>query len=189
VKLSTEGAEAISITPVVIEEIQVRELVEHILGVTGKDEARIREILGRGILVSGGSRFRWTGWQAEPASLAALLSTFPDSDASLQFSSVRCIRALLHGGRNIIEITREAGARKSFFRRTAFWDSLMQVITGATPVYDSYSYRARADRFVCPLSRGDAEQIRAAASGVTYSTLRDQIRTSALARAELWVTR
>src|SRR5450756_1325760 len=64
VKLSSEAAESISITPVVVQEMPVRELVEYMLGVTGKDEARIRELLLRGSLVSGASRFRWTGWDA-----------------------------------------------------------------------------------------------------------------------------
>ena len=64
VKLSSEAAESISITPVVVQEMPVGELVEYMLGVTGKDEARIRELLLRGSLVSGASRFRWTGWDA-----------------------------------------------------------------------------------------------------------------------------
>ena len=65
VKLSSEAAESISITPVVVQEMPVRELVEYMLGVTGKDEARIRELLLRGSLVSGASRFRWAGWDAD----------------------------------------------------------------------------------------------------------------------------
>ena len=67
VKLSSEVAEAISITPVVLQELPVRELVEHLLGIAGKDESRIREILLRGTLVSGASRFRWAGWDADVA--------------------------------------------------------------------------------------------------------------------------
>ena len=59
VKLSSEAAEGISITPVVVQEIGTRELVEYMLGLTGKDEARVRELLLRGTLVSGASRFRW----------------------------------------------------------------------------------------------------------------------------------
>ena len=69
VKLSSEVAEAISITPVVLQELPVRELVEHLLGIAGKDESRIREILRRGTLVSGASRFRWAGWEADLESL------------------------------------------------------------------------------------------------------------------------
>ena len=45
VKLSSEAAEAITISPVVVQDLPIRELLEHMLAVTGKDEARIREFL------------------------------------------------------------------------------------------------------------------------------------------------
>ena len=76
VKLSSEAAGAISITPVVVQELPLRELVEHMLGAAGKDEARIAEMLRRGTLVVGASRFRWEGWEAEPEGLRELLATF-----------------------------------------------------------------------------------------------------------------
>jgi len=40
VKLSSEAAGSISITRVVVQDLPVRDLVEHMLGITGKDEAR-----------------------------------------------------------------------------------------------------------------------------------------------------
>src|SRR5437868_3129537 len=118
VKLSSESAEAISLTPVVIQELPIRDLIEHMLGVTGKDETRIHEILRRGALVSGASRFRWTGLDAEPSGIRAILNTFPDPDPSRPFTPEGCIRAALRGGRQPIEIPREAGRRKPFYRRT-----------------------------------------------------------------------
>jgi len=130
VKLSSEVAGAISITPVVLQELPVRELVEHLLGVAGKDESRIREILLRGTLVSGASRFRWAAWEADLESLRELLATFPDADPSRPFAAAGCIRAILRGGRHAIEIPREAAARKSLFQRKTFWDLLMEVIGG-----------------------------------------------------------
>ena len=66
VKLSSEAAGSISITRVVVQDLPVRDLVEHMLGITGKDEARVRELLLRGALVSGASRFRWSGWWRYP---------------------------------------------------------------------------------------------------------------------------
>ena len=128
VKLSSEVAEAISITPVVLQELPVRELVEHLLGIAGKDESRIREILLRGALVSGASRFRWAGWDADVASLRELLATFPDADPARPFAAAACIRAILRGGRHAIEIPREAAARRSWFQRKTFWDLLMEVV-------------------------------------------------------------
>ena len=193
VKLSSEVAEAISITPVVLQELPVRELVEHLLGVAGKDESRIREILLRGTLVSGASRFRWAAWDADLESLRELLATFPDADPSRPFAAAGCIRAILRGGRHAIEIPREAAARKSLFQRKTFWDLLMEVAGGPRghpgPAYHGYSYRDRADRYLRPFTPAEIELLRTAADAVRYSALRDQIRNVGFAMAELYVTR
>src|SRR5580704_4481188 len=100
VKLSSEAAEAISLTPVVVQEMPVRDLIEHMLGITGKDEARIRELLKRGTLVSGASRFRWVGWDADGGDVRDVLLTFPDADPSRRFDASRCLRATLRGVRS-----------------------------------------------------------------------------------------
>ena len=189
VKLSSEVAEAISITPVVLQELPVRELVEHLLGIAGKDESRIREMLLRGTLVSGASRFRWAGWDADVASLRELLATFPDADPARPFAAAGCIRATLRGGRHPIEIQREAAARKSWLQRKTFWDLLMEVVGASGPAYYGYSYRDRADRYLREFTAAEAERIRAAASAVRYSALRDQIRSVGFAAAELYVRR
>ena len=193
VKLSSEAAESISITPVVVQELPVRELVEYMLGVAGKDEARIRELLLHGNLVSGASRFRWTGWDADVESLRELLATFPDADPSRRFAAAHCMRATLRGGRRPIEISREAGARKGLFQRESFWDALMKAVEGATPeatpAYAGYSYRERSDRYVREFTRAEVEQIRGASGLVRYTTLSDQIRGVAFTHAELYVKR
>src|SRR5256886_3691202 len=80
VKLSSEAAESISITPVVIRDIPIRELIEHMLAITGKDAPRLHELLLRGTLVSGASRFRWAGWDADREAIESLPATFPDPD-------------------------------------------------------------------------------------------------------------
>ena len=193
VKLSSEAAESISITPVVVQEMPVGELVEYMLGVTGKDEARIRELLLRGSLVSGASRFRWTGWDAGLENVRELLATFPDPDPSRPFAAAHCTRATLRGGRQPIEIAREAGARKGLFQRESFWDALMKAVEGATPeatpAYAGYSYRERSDRYVREFTRAEVEQIRGASGLVRYTTLSDQIRGVAFTHAELYVKR
>ena len=189
VKLSSEAAEAISLTPVVVQDLPLRDLVEHMLGVTGKDEPRICDILLRGTLVSGASRFRWAGWQPDPDSLRELLSTFPDPEPSRPFAAERCIRATLRGGRQPIEIARDAGARKSLFQRESFWDLLFAVIAAAPVAYSAYSYRDRADRYLREFTHSEADRIRAAASSVKFSTLRDQIQSAAFTQADLHVLR
>jgi hypothetical protein len=188
VKLSSEAAEAISLTPVVVQEIPIRELVEHMLGVTGKDEPRIRGLLARGTLVSGASRFRWAGWDADQESIRDLLATFPDPDPERRFAAERCRRAILRGGRQAVEVPREAPAR-GLFRRASFWELLMEVAAGASHSYAGYSYRDRADRFLSPLGLGETERLRSASGTVRYSTLRDQIAAAAFTELELFVSR
>jgi hypothetical protein len=189
VKLSSEAAEAISLTPVVVQELAVRDLIEHILGVTGKDEDRIAELILRGTLVSGASRFRWQGWECGREDVRALLATFPDPDPERAFFAANCVRAILRGGRQSIDLRREAVERKGIFRRESFWDALMRVVTGGPAAYHAYSYRDRCDRYLRELTAIEADQIRAAADSVKYSTLRDQIRTLAFRQIELLTIR
>ncbi len=189
VKLSSEVAEAISITPVVLQELPVRELVEHLLGIAGKDEPRIREMLLRGTVAIGATRFRWAGWEADLENLRELLATFPDADPARPFAAAGCIRATLRGGRHAIEIPREAAARKSLFQRRTFWDLLMEVAGASGPAYSGYSYRDRADRYVREFTPAETERVRAAAAEVRYSALREQIRSVGFTQAELYVTR
>lgn len=189
VKISSEAAEAITLTAVVAQELPVRELIEHMLGVAGKDEPRIREILLRGTLVAGASRFRWAGWEADPEALRALLATFPDPDPLLPFDPARCFRAALRGGRRTIEIPREAAARRGLFRRATFWDTLMEVAGAGGAAYSGYSYRRRADLYVRDFSAAEVERLRAASQALRYSTLRDQIQVAGFRMAELYAIR
>jgi hypothetical protein len=189
VKLSSEAAEAIAMTPVVVQELPMREFLHHMLGVTGKDVARMREILLRGTMVAGASRFRWAGWAVEDEALRELLAEFPDADPSRTFVAARCVRLVLRGGRQPIEVRREAAAQKGLFQRQTFWDVLMDVVGGAPLGYAGYSYRDRADRFQRELSVAESERLRAAADSVKYSTLRDQIRMVAFTSVEVLVTR
>jgi hypothetical protein len=189
VKLSSEAAEAISLTPVVVQELAVRELIEHMLGIAGKDEARIRELLKRGTLVSGASRFRWTGWDADADAIREVLATFPDADPSRKFEASRCFRAILRGTRQSLDVAREAGARKGLFQRTSFWDLLMEVAGAASAGYGGYSYKDRADWFRRELTVAEAERIRSGSDAVRFSTMRDQLRVVAFSQVDLYCQR
>jgi hypothetical protein len=189
VKLSSEAAESIALTPVVVQEMAVRDLVEHVLGITGKDETRIRDLLLRGTLVSGASRFRWAGLEAAEEEVRELLATFPDAEPQRSFAAVGCVRAILRGGRQVIDIPREAGVRKGFFQRQSFWDTLMAMTIEGAAAYLGYSYRERADRYLREFSRAETERLRAACGKIQYSTLRDQVSTVAFTQAELLVKR
>src|SRR4051794_18397315 len=127
VKLSSEAAGAIALTPVVAQELPLRELIEQMLGVTGKDLPRMREVLLRGSMVSGASRFRWAGLAVEEAELAEVLATFPEADPTRVFAAERCVRVVLRGGRAPIDLRREQIDRKGLFQRASFWGLLMDV--------------------------------------------------------------
>jgi hypothetical protein len=174
---------------VVVQELPVLELIEHILGITGKDEPRVREVLLRGTVVSGASRFRWAGLEADLSCVRDALAHFPDPDPSRPFAPERCVRAILRGGRQAIGIAREAVGGKTLFRRETFWDKLMAVIAKAPPVYSGYSYRERADRYTREFTAAETEALRAASPMVRYSTLRDQIHSSGFSHAELLTLR
>ena len=189
VKLSSEAAGTISLTPVVVQEMPVRQLVELILARSGKDEARLLEVLARGTLVSGGSRFRWAGWEPVPEELRELLATFPDPDPARPFAAERCVRALLRGPRLTVEVPRDATRGRGLFRRTTFWDVLMEASGAATPVYAGYSYRECADYFVCELPAAACERLRSAAGTIRYTSLRDRVRAVAFTHVELYVSR
>ncbi len=193
VKLSSEAAEYVSITPVVVQEMPVRDLVEHMLGITGKDEARIRDLLLRGTLVSGASRFRWTGWEAQPESIRSLLASFPDADPSRPFDAAQCKRVVLRGSRQPIGISREIGERcgllARILRRRTFWDLLMEIASAGTPQYSGYSYRDRADVYQLALGGAEVQRIREGARLVPFTALQSQIRSVPLDAAEFYAAR
>lgn len=189
VKLSSEAAGSISITRVVVQDLPLRDLVEHMLGITGKDEARVRELLLRGALVSGASRFRWNGWEADADGIRDLLATFPDHEPGRPFSAERCVRAVLRGGRQIVDIPREAGERKPLLRKTSFWDLLMETAAAGEPKYLHYSYKDRADCYRLELPLAAAEKVRMAGEMLRYTTLREQVRSVGFVWAELYAER
>jgi hypothetical protein len=189
VKLSSEAAGAITLTPVVVREMPAAELVDHIVGVTGKDVERIREILERGSLVSGASRFRWDGLASSARAIGEILAKFPDAEPARPFTPALCAAAILCGHGARIEIAREAGAKKGFLRRRSFWDALMAAAGAGTPGYIQYLYKERADCYRMALSRETADEIREAASRLVYPALARQIQAAGLEWIELHVSR
>lgn len=189
VRVSTEDAGYISITPVVVRELPLRELIERMLGITGKQPGRIHELLLRGTLVSGASRLRWAGWDADCAALESLLATFPDPDPSRPFTGRLCMRAVLKGPACRIDLPRDIGAERRWLRRRSFWDVLMEVAAAGVPRYLDYSYAERADRYLMDLTPAAADQFRQRAAALRYSRLEYQVRSAAFDCVEFYVAR
>ncbi len=161
VKLSTEAAGAIALTPVVVQEMTIAELAEVILSVAGKDAGRIHSVLRRGSFTSGGTWFRWASIEAARAEVETLLGQFPDPDPSRPFDLARCkgIRLRVRGMET--DVARKGG-RRGLFRRRSLWDVLIDIAAASAPEYVDYSYRERADRYRLTLSIAAAAELFAA---------------------------
>lgn len=189
VKISSEAAGYLSLSPVVVRRMPLAELVELILGVTGKRLARVCEVLRRGVLVAGASRFRWQGWDPDAESIRRQLEAFPDSDPSRAFHQDQCVRVALCAARGRLEINRETGAARAWLRRRSFWDALMNVASAARPRYLEYSYKDKADWFRFDLSEETAAVLRDAARLLRYSALRARLGATVVEWIELLAER
>ncbi|MCI0436463.1 MAG: hypothetical protein L0271_22920, partial [Gemmatimonadetes bacterium] len=118
-----------------------------------------------------------------------VLATFPDPDPARRFTPECCVRAVLRGATRQIDVPREVGAKRGLLRRASFWDALMSAVSSGEVRYEGYSYRERADRYVVSSDGATRDQLRASARLVSYTTLRDQIRATAIDSIELFVTR
>lgn len=184
VKISSEEAASIAITPVVVRDMPVRELVELMLGVTGKDPGRIGELLKRGSFVSGASRFRWTGVEMD---VSELLASFPDPDPTRPFDASKCVRAILRAGHARIDLTREAGQKKRMFQSGTFWDLLLATIHA--PHYLDYSFKYSADVYRAPVTMGAARALAEGSRLLAYTVLADQVRTATPDTVDFYVPR
>jgi hypothetical protein len=165
------------------------ELVGEILVVAGKNEERVRDLLLRGTLVSGGSRFRWDGWEADPQMIRRCLESYPDPDPSRPFQASACTRAVIRGPVRAIDITRETGSEKSFLQRRTFWHVLMDIAADAKLRYIDYSYRLRSDFYGFEPDAMQSAALLGAYSFLKYPTLRDQLRAMSVRSVQLYTSR
>lgn len=188
VKYTEEEAEYISVRPVVRQTFQLAELVDMVLGVTGKDLPRIRQILHSGTIVFNFYRYWWQGFDADTEELAAVLANFPDADPARPFRAEECTIAILMGNSallvsgvlmlpaNGIEITRAEAARKRLLKTKSFWDALMSLAqnsaTGYALAYLGYSYLRRADVYSADITPENAASLARAAEKLPPRSLR-----------------
>jgi hypothetical protein len=189
VKLSSEEAGAVSITPVVVRDMPLSELAGLMLDLTGKDTRRLRDLLARGTLVSGATRYRWQGWEASEESLEVLLARFPGPEPERPFAPERCAHVLLHGPGLRVDVPRQALAKKGILSRRSFWDVLMDVVDEGGLEYAGYSYRQQTDRYRLEISPAGIERLNESAGLLPYSALEAQIRKGSVRVADFFVDR
>lgn len=189
VKLSPEEGGAITLSPVLVQQMPMRDLLKEILAITGKEEGRVAECLARGTLVTGGTRYRWNGWKVESLALQMALRQFPDADASRPFLFPACVSILLWSGNHSVEIPREQGSLRRWLRRHSFWDVLGTVCAETAPAYVTFDYRREADRYEWALAPAIASRIRESFALLPSRGFRRVLRSLSPGRVEFIVPR
>lgn len=189
VKISSEAAGSISITPVVARDMPVDELLEMILGVSGKDVERVFEILSRGTHVSGASRLRWTGFAPTREDIESALARLPDAEPGRAFDPQRCSRAVLRGTATRIDLPRTAAEKRRLLRRNSFWEQLLGVLASEEIAYVTYSYSERADVYRAQLDPAGLTRLRQSAGLLAYTKLEQQVRSAPITSIDLFVER
>ena len=184
VKLSSEAAEYVSLSPVVAREMPFLEFFEHVVAATGPDADRIGQILRRGSIVSGATRFRWQGFDADAGEIRTMLAQLPGPEPDRAFDPEQCAAAFLCGPGHRIELSREAGGQRRLFRRRSFWELLVE--TAQPPVYVTYAARERADIYRSELDARGTALMREAAGLLRYHSLSSEIRAARITTVE-WI--
>lgn len=185
VKYTEEEAEYVSIRPVVRQTFRGAELIDMVLGVTGKDLPRIQQILRSGTIVFHSYRYWWPGFEADSPALAEVLAGYPDSDPARLFRAEACTEVILESSgspaRHSLRLRREETDKKRILRARSFWDCLMDLARGKQPAYREYSYALRGDIYFVPLSPENIAQLASHAAHFAPRSLRARLATLASA--------
>ena len=164
VRFTEEEAEYVSIRPVRRQIFKLRELVDMILSVTGKDLLRVQQILRTGTLVFHFYRYWWQGFDTDAAELSAVLAEFPADDPSRAFRADACEMIVLESavkGRQSLDIKKTDANRKSLFASRSFWDCLLSLADPSQEIkYAGYSFARRADLYRVELNAEQSANLR-----------------------------
>ena len=180
VRYTEEEAGYVSFRPVVRQSFRPDQLLDMVLSVTGKDAARIKQILRSGTVVFHFYRYWWTGFEIDAAELNGLLARFPDPDPSREFRSAECAMIAIESGatppRPAIEIPREAISRSGLFRRRSFWDALLAEASLNPVVYHGYSFAHHADLYRLDLTADSRARLATAAASLAPRAMRKELQ-------------
>jgi hypothetical protein len=180
VRYTEEEAGYVTVRPIVRQTFRLDELLDMILSVTGKNAARIRQILRSGTVVYHFYRYSWAGFDADEAELTAALARFPDADPSRAFDAGKCTLAVFETAganpKHLLELDRAAASKRRMFRGQSFWERLLEIADDEKPAYQNYSYTRRADLYQLNLNAENFAQIAQAAKRLASGNLRAALR-------------
>ncbi|MCC6262638.1 MAG: hypothetical protein IT169_03600 [Bryobacterales bacterium] len=178
IRVSSEDAGAISLSPVQHRETPLVELVTWIVSVTGKDAPRIEEILKRGSFVLGLSRMRWEAAD-DTGCLPEVLDMLPDDwpERPLDEGKIREIE--VSAGTRKVAIPGEVARARRWFRAESFLARWLASGVLPQPRYERYDYREQADRFRAVIPMGAIAPFREVVDLLPSSALRGALRAHA----------
>jgi len=179
VRFTEEEAEYVSIRPVRRQTFKLRELVDMILCVTGRDLPRVQQILRTGTVVFHFYRYWWQGFETDVAELSAVLAEFPADDPSRAFSPNECAVVVLESsvkGRPSLDVKKADADHKSLFASQSFWECLLGLAEVSQEIkYGGYSFARRADLYRVELSTEQAASLLRDAAKFASRSLRGAI--------------
>jgi len=191
VRYTDEEAGYVTVRPIVKQTFQWSELLDMILSVTGKDVARVKQLLHSGTVVYHFFRYSWNGFDVDEHELAAALARFPDAEPARPFAPEQCAVAILETGglnpRLIVELPRAAASKRRLFRGQSFWERLMEIASRENPRYYRYSYGRRADLYRLDLDGENVFEITEAARKLAPRTVRETMAALQTAASILFV--
>jgi hypothetical protein len=191
VRYTEEEAGYVTVRPLVRQTFTRDELLDMILSVTGKDVARVRQLLHFGTVVYHFYRYSWAGFDADDAEVAAALAQFPDADPSRPFAPGKCSNAVFDDAgaipRHLLDLDRAAGSLRRLFRGQSFWERLLEIAAQENPPYQKYSYSRRADLYRLDLDAENTVLIADAANRLATRKLRSTLRVLPAAACILFV--
>jgi hypothetical protein len=181
VRFTEEEAEYVSIRPVRRQIFKLRELVDMILSVTGRDLPRVQQILRTGTIVFHFYRYWWQGFETDTAELSAVLAEFPPDDPSRAFSADACVTIVLESSvktRQSIDVKKSEADHKSLFASRSFWDCLLGLAAPPQEIkYGGYSFARRADLYRVELSAEQAASLQRNVAKFAPRAMRGAIET------------
>ncbi len=181
VRFTEEEAEYVSIRPVRRQTFKLRELVDMILSVTGRDVPRVQQILRTGTVVFHFYRYWWQGFETDATEISAVLAEFPSDDPSRKFSSDDCTTVVLESaakGRPLLDVKKTDSDRKSFFASQSFWKCLLTLAGPSQEIkYGGYSFSRRADLYRVELSAETCASLQKNAAKLAPRAMRGSIET------------